>query len=133
MILMCPNPTPMILLVADHPDHRQALTNLITDLGYRIDPLDCGDEVLNKLRFRPSRLVILDCDTPDNFDLLSKIRSDPHARTTPVLMFSTDSKNLRDKALLSGADAYIAQRSLDWADLLAEIQRLAGPPNPSNN
>jgi hypothetical protein len=46
-------------------------------------------------------------------------------------MFSIDDQNLKDRALLAGANAYVPKGSMDWAELLVEVARYAGePPGP---
>jgi two-component system OmpR family response regulator len=120
--------SPMILVVASHPDIREAILPLVRAKGYEVAAIDCGDEVLNRLRFQSPSVVILDCGVADSFELLAKIRAEPHARSTPVVMFSADDQDIRRKALLKGADAYVPKGSLDWVELIAEIKRFAGAP-----
>jgi CheY-like chemotaxis protein len=120
----------MILIVAGHAPTRDALVPLVAARGYPTAAVDCGDEVIHWLRFRRPSVVVLDCGLPDSFDVLARIRGEPRAGATPVVMFSADDENVREQALLRGADAYVPKGSLDWADLIAEIHRFAGPPDP---
>ena len=124
----------MILLVASAQQTRAALKPLITASGYDVTDIDCDEAIDQRMRFRLPLAVIIDCGIPDSFDLLAKIRADVHSHSVPVVMFSSDDQNLRDKALLKGADSYVPKGSLDWAELIAEIRRFAGPPpRPSDN
>ena len=118
----------MILVVAGSARTRDALVPLIAARGYAVSAVDCGEEVLRHLRFRPAAAVVLDCGVPDSFEVLAKVRSEFRARSTPVIMFSTDDQDLKEMALLRGADAYVPKGSLDWVELLTEIRRFAGPP-----
>ena len=118
----------MIWVVTDHPQTRQALAPLIASKGYETAEMDCGGEALRRLRFQRPALIIIDCAVPDSFEMLKMLRGDARARSTPVLMFSIDDQNLMNQALLAGADAYVPKGSLDWAELLVEVVRLAGPP-----
>jgi CheY-like chemotaxis protein len=118
----------MIWVVTSHAQTREALVPLVAAKGYEVAGVECGDEVVKRARFRKPTLVIIDCALPDSFDLLARIRAEPVARETPLVMFSIDDDDVREKALLKGADAYVPKGSLDWAELLMEIHRYAGPP-----
>lgn len=124
----------MIWVVTNHPGTRQSLMPLIAAKGYPVEEFDCGDEVLRRVRFQTVALIIIDCGIMGSFDMLKAIRGEPQSRTIPVVMFSIDDQNLKDKALLAGADAYVPKGSLDWAELLVEVVRFAGPPTgPGSN
>lgn len=118
----------MILVVASHQETREALTPLVASRGYPVDAIECGDELLKRLRFQRPSLVIIDCGLKDSFKMLKSVRAEPVAAATPVVMFSVNDENLREKALLQGADAYVPKGSLDWIELMAEIERFVGPP-----
>src|SRR4051812_3585609 len=122
-----------VLVVAAHPSTRDAIVSLAAAKGYDADALDCDDELMKRLRFGKPSVVILDCGVPDSFDVLDRIRGDALARATPVVVFSTEDENLRERALLRGAAAYVPKASLDWAELFVEIQRFAGPPSESQD
>jgi CheY-like chemotaxis protein len=117
----------MIWVVTDDATTRGALTGLIRGKGYKADGIECGDEVVKRLRFQMMALAVIDCSLPDSFELIGKIRAEPRTRSVPVILFTRADENLREKALLKGADAYVPRGSLDWLELLAEIQRFAGP------
>jgi CheY-like chemotaxis protein len=123
----------VILIVTDHQKTRQVLPPLVAARGYRVAGIECGDELLKRVRFQVPSLVVLDCALPDSFEMIAKVRSDPRAVSVPVIMFTNASEDLREKALLKGADAYVPKGSLDWAELLVEVQRLAGPPPAGDN
>ncbi|MFO0858983.1 MAG: response regulator [Phycisphaerales bacterium] len=121
----------MIWVVTNHAATRQSLAPLIAAKGYQVADFDCSDEVHRRLRFQAPALIVIDCGLPDGFETLGKIRSEPRATPIPVVMFSIDNQNLKERALLSGADGYVPKGSLDWAELLAEVVRFAGPPTRS--
>lgn len=122
----------MIWVVTNHHGTRQSLVPLIASKGYQVAEIDCGDEVLKRVRFQPLALIIIDCGVPDSFDMLKGIRGDARSHAIPVVMFSIDDQNLKDKALLAGAHAYVPKGSLDWAELLVEVVRFAGAPPGSS-
>jgi DNA-binding response OmpR family regulator len=121
----------MILLVVNHEATHTALVPLIEAKGFKAFPAQCGEEALHCVRtFRP-RLIILDCGLPDSFEIMSAIRKEKPGQHTPIVMFSRGDPEIRQKALQSGADGFVAKGSLDWANLLDEIVRFVGPPGIS--
>jgi CheY-like chemotaxis protein len=118
----------MIWVVTDHHPTRQELVPLIAAEGYEVSEVECGDELLKRIRFQRPVLVILDCGMRDSFETLETIRREQRGRPLPVVMFSTGGEDLKEKALLRGADAFVRKGSLDWAELLVEVVRFAGPP-----
>lgn len=122
----------MIWVVTNHHGTRQSLVPLIAARGYQVVELDCGGEVVKRVRFQTPALIIIDCGVTDSFEMLSTIRGEARSRPIPIVMFSIDDQDLKDRALLAGADAYVPKGSLDWAELLVEIVRFAGsPPGPN--
>ena len=117
----------MIWVVTDDHAARAALAGLIAAKGYTVGELECGGDLVQRARFRPPSLIILDCAFLDSFGMLKAIRTDAATRAVPVIMFSVDDQDLRDKALLAGADAYVPKGSMDWAELLIEVSRYANP------
>jgi len=117
----------MIWVVTDHQATNESLVPLIAAKGYPVAYIECGDEVHKRMQFQSPKVVVIDCGMPDSFETLAKIRSEQKTRATPVIMFSQADEDLKQKALLRGADSYVGKGSLDWLELLAEIARLAGP------
>jgi CheY-like chemotaxis protein len=118
----------MICIVTDHTETRELLVPLIATKGYETAGIECGDEVIKRMRFRPVSLVVIDCGLPDSFELIQKIRAESKGRSVPVVLFTRADEDLQEKAMLKGADAYVPKGSLDWVELLSEIQRFAGSP-----
>ena len=123
----------MIWIVTNHHETRSALVPLIMAKGYAAEEIECGDEVVKRLRFQHPILIVIDCGMPDSFETLNTIRGEPRSQATPVLMFSINDENLKEKSLLMGADGYVGKGSLDWIELLAEVVRLAGPPSAQSD
>jgi len=122
----------MIWIVTDHRRTREVLAPLVIAQGYKVAEIDCGDEVLKRIRFQLPSLVVADCGLPNSFELIAKIRAEPRSRSIPVIMFTIATEDLKEKALLKGADAYVPKGSLDWIELLTEIGRFVGPPSNRN-
>ena len=118
----------MIWVVSDRQETREALVSLVAGMSYEAAGIECGDEVIKRMQFVSPVLVIVDCGIPESFELIGKIRSHPRPTGISIVMFSTDDQNLRERALMMGADAYVPKGSLDWAELLEEVRRFVGPP-----
>ena len=119
----------MLWVVTDHAETRTSLVPLIASKQYEVAEIECGDEVRKRIQFQAPTLVIIDCAMPDSFDMLAIIRAQPRQKPIPIIMFSKDDEHLKEKALLQGANAYVPKGSMDWAELLLEVVRFAGPPN----
>ncbi len=122
----------MIWVVTDHHDTRRALVPLIAAKGYEVVEIECGDEVRKRLAFQTASLIIVDCGMPDSFDVLSTVRNEPRATPVPVVMFSNDDTDLKEKALLKGANAYVGKGTMDWAEMIETVVQLAGFPGDAN-
>lgn len=118
----------MIWVVTDHAATRKTLLALIAEMGYPVEYHDCAEHVRQRMQFARPRLLIVDCGFPESFDLIESIRADVRVGGTPMIMFSVGDEDLRQEALLHGADAFVAKRAADWGELRPEIQRFAGPP-----
>jgi CheY-like chemotaxis protein len=121
----------VIWILSDNATTRSSLLPLIRGKGFAVSETDCDAHAAQRARFHPPKLVIIDCGMPDSFNTLQELRGDPYTQSIPVVMFSIDDKDLRQEALLRGANAYVGKGSMDWAELLTEIVRLAGPPGPA--
>ncbi len=117
----------MLWVVCEDQAVCSILAGLIKTRGYDVHGIDCGDDLRNRIRFQTPQLVIVDCGTPGSFEMIRDVRAQRHTRSTAVIMFSRDEQNLREKALAHGADAYVPKGSLDWAELLDEIQKFVKP------
>ena len=105
----------MIWIVTDHRSTRELLIPLIIAKGYQVAAIECGDELLKRIQFQMPVLMVVDCGLPDSFDLIAKVRNEPRSRSVPIVMFTRADEDLREKAILKGADAYVPKGSMDWA------------------
>ena len=118
----------MIWVVSEGSRTRDELVPLLEARRYAVTHLDCADNVPHQAMFRRPALIIVDCGVHGSLDLVSTLRGDPRTQPIPLIMFATSELITRDEALARGADAFVQKRSLDWAELFPEIQRLGGPP-----
>ncbi len=121
----------MIWLLTDNTATRSSLVPLIRGKGFQVSDTECDVNAAQRAKFSPPTLFIIDCGMIDSFKTLQELRSDPYTQSIPVVMFNIDDKDLRQEALLRGANAYVGKGPMDWAELLTEIARLAGPPGPA--
>lgn len=121
----------MIWVVTDEPKTRNELVHLVRGRGYEAAPVDCVEDVPKRAKFARPALLVIDCGVGDSFELVTAMRADAFTRPVPLVMFATSNEAYHEEALSRGADAFVLKRSLDWAELLPEIERLIGPPtNP---
>ena len=122
----------MLLVVDDHEDSRYVLVRMLFYEGYEAIGVASGQEALIFLGANKPSLVVLDYNMPDmdGLAVFSEMKKDDRLRNIPVIMFSANDGQVKEKALLSGVDAYIVKGSLDWADLHREIIRLVGAGTP---
>ena len=122
----------MILIVDDHADARTALVKLIKRIGLDAIGVADGAQALLFVQTTLPQLIILDYDMPqlDGIQVLERLRADPRTGPVPVVFFTAASSGLlRDRALAAGAQEYIRKGSMDWAQILACIERHVRPPN----
>lgn len=117
----------MIWIVTDQHDTAGALTRLIQDKGYAVTTMTCAADVPGRARFREPKVVIVDCGLTGSYEMLRQIRKDHDSREIALVMFALADMDCRPQALAAGADAFVPRGSLDWHELLGEIQKFAGP------
>ena len=107
---------PVLFVVEDDHDVREALTQLLRDAGYHVEWAVDGEEALRALRLglRPAA-ILLDLMMPvmDGFEFRARQRSDPAIAAIPVILMTAD------RAVAPEV------RTLDVAALLAKPARVA--------
>lgn len=84
-----PGRTTTVLLVDDNPDMLDYVRRLLAD-RYQVTAVSDGAQALDALARQPFDLVLTDVMMPelDGLELLSKIRTDPVHRATPVILLT---------------------------------------------
>lgn len=118
---------PRVLIAEDSITTRALERAILESVGY--DVVTCGDgaEALAALQTQDVDVLVSDIQMPglDGFALTERVRGHPQLHMLPVvLVTSLDSRSDRERAILAGADAYIAKSDFDEGDLVATIQRL---------
>ncbi len=113
-----------ILIIEDDRSVAEMLRRSFAYEGFRVEVAGNGIEGLDRLRDRPTDLVILDVMLPglDGFEILNRIRS--AGDTTPVLMLTArDAIDDRVAGLEGGADDYLV-KPFAFKELLARVHVL---------
>lgn len=108
---MLPSAT-RILVVDDDPSLLVLLSRMLTRIGVPPQTAQTGKEALELLHAEQYDLMILDLMLPDidGFEILSRIRKDPHFDSMPVLILSAMAdQDAISKGLALGADGYLTK------------------------
>lgn len=113
-----------ILLVEDHPQLAESVTQALTSSGWAVDVLHDGVAADLALNSEDYALAILDVGLPrlDGFQLLSRLRS--RGQTLPVLLLTARGE-VKDRVhgLNLGADDYLA-KPFELSELEARVKAL---------
>lgn len=128
-----------VLVVDDDPEIRRLITRFLLRLGgYETGTADNGFTAgLEVARFRPD-VVIMDVAMPhmDGLEACRRIKSDPQARATRVLVLSAHSEaSYRDRATACGVDGWLRKpvRLKELAERIAELANLAPDGAPARS
>ena len=117
---------PLILIVDDVPENRILLDAFLAPEGFTLVQAASGEEALEKARRQPPDLVLLDVLMPglDGFTVCRRLREQPQARFTPVIMITALNEiEDRIRGLEAGADDFVSKPFNDDL-LLAKIRSL---------
>ena len=120
----------LVLLVEDDPSSVDLLRAYLTGSGYRVAVARAGETGLEAVQRDHPAAVVLDIQLPgmDGWAVLSRIRSDPVAGSTPVVVVSVVDERARGHVM--GASAYLV-KPVRRHEVLGELSRLvpAGTPD----
>jgi CheY-like chemotaxis protein len=118
---------PLLLLVEDDVDVREALAALLRDAGYDVCCAADGFDAIHVLRrgARPAA-ILLDLMLPgmDGFEFRAEQLRDPEVADIPVIVLTADRAIERSARELRAADHLAKPASVD--DLLRSVGRIAG-------
>lgn len=115
-----------ILIVEDEENLVELLKFRLESNGYNVDFALDGKAGLEKIRILKPDLVILDIMIPKmhGYEVLRLAKASGETKEIPILVLTARSQQRdRSKALMSGADAYIA-KPFEPAELLDEVKKL---------
>jgi signal transduction histidine kinase/DNA-binding response OmpR family regulator len=102
-------PPGYILVADDNADMREYLTRLLRQ-HWTVEPVNDGAAALAAVAQRRPDLILTDVMMPemDGFELLRRLRTDPHTANIPVVMLSARAgEDARVEGLQHGADDYL--------------------------
>jgi two-component system chemotaxis sensor kinase CheA len=117
-----------ILVAEDSITSRMLIKGMLESAGYRVKTVVDGVEAFAALRAEPFDCVVSDVEMPrmDGFDLTARIRADRALGELPVVLVTAlDSREDKERGVDVGANAYLVKSSLDQANLLETLRRLA--------
>ena len=117
---------PVVLVVDDSLTVRRVSQRMLERCGYAVVLARDGMEALEKLQTISPDVVLLDIEMPrmDGFELLRKIRQEPHTHKLPVVMITSRSaEKHREHAFRLGATDYLG-KPFNETELLALLKQL---------
>src|SRR5262245_3151806 len=101
---MTTEPGPSVLVVDDEPDTCHNLTDILTDLGYRVDTAPDGPSALELVRKNPYDVALLDYKMPgmDGLTLYREIKR-LRAGTVAIVVTAYAGGTTAEEALAAGA------------------------------
>lgn len=115
-----------IVVIDDNINDLQVIRRVLERKGYAVDPATSGEEGLTQAaRILPDAFVV-DYRMPgiDGFEVVRRIKSDPHLQTIPVLLLTgADGALAVVEGLGAGADDFVTKGS-DSEVLLARLRTL---------
>src|SRR3954451_11395778 len=119
---------PRVLVVDDEQDTCSNLSDILTDLGYRVDVANEGQAALELVRRNPYNVALLDLKMPgmDGLTLYREIKR-LRAGTVAILVTAYASGATSEEALAAGA-WQVLPKPVDLRRLLALIERAQDEP-----
>jgi two-component system, NtrC family, response regulator HydG len=125
---MTPAHEPTILLVDDDVDTCQNLSDILTDLGYRVDSAHDGLSALEMVRKKPYDVALLDLKMPgmDGLEFYREIKR-LGAGTVAMLVTAYASHATAEEALTAGA-WQVLSKPVDFPKLLGYLDEALSQP-----
>lgn len=119
---------PHILVVDDEVDICQNLSDILTDLGYRVDMAHDGPTALEMVRKNPYDIALLDLKMPgmDGLTLYREIRK-LGAGTVAIIVTAYAGSATADEALAAGA-WQVLSKPVDFPKMLKLVEEAAEQP-----
>jgi two-component system, NtrC family, response regulator HydG len=120
--------TPSILVVDDEVDTCRNLSDILTDLGYRVDIAHDGLTALEMVRQQPYDVALLDLKMPgmDGLTLYREIKK-ISADTVAIMVTAYAGGDTTSQALAAGAWQVLA-KPVDFSKLLGLVDEALGQP-----
>jgi two-component system cell cycle response regulator DivK len=125
--------TRKVLIVEDHPEHREYLVNIFRALGFLTVPATRADEVLHLAEAEQPDLVLLDIRLPggDGRTVARQLKETPATAHIPILAVTGIAlSDGREKLLAAGCDEYLPKPFTPQA-LREKIDDILERPGPA--
>lgn len=117
-----------ILVVEDHPLHRELVVDLLEAAGYTVLQAEDGVGLLARVQAEHPDLILLDLQLPgvDGFTLARQLTADPATRTIPLLAMSAYARLEKQAQAVAAGCADFLAKPLDTRAVLSTVARLLG-------
>jgi signal transduction histidine kinase len=115
-----------LLLIDDDESARYLLKKMLGRLPWIVDEAASGEEGIRRAREARPNLILLDLRMPglSGFETLSRLKSDPLTRETPVIVVTSKTLTTREREdLMTRAHAVLSKEGLSQDGLLATIMQ----------
>lgn len=117
-----------ILIIEDDPSLISMYKQKFENEGFQVDTAMDGEEGLAKALKKEYALILLDLLLPeiDGIEVLNRIKSDPRAQETPVLILTNLglSDSLSDQAKKLGASGFIIKYKTSLSEIVKQAKLL---------
>ena len=121
----------LIAVVNDDAPFLELMEQLLEEEGYRVLPINEGEQAYQKIKRQRPELVILDIrlGTPDTgWLVLETLRLDPTLRNIPVIICSADLRALLEREeYLHQMGCECLPKPFDLDQLLTKMEKILGP------
>lgn len=117
-----------ILVVEDHPLHRELVVDLLEAAGYTVLQAEDSVGLLARVEAERPDLILLDLQLPgvDGFTLARQLTAEPATRQIPILAMSAYARpEAQAQAVAAGCSGFLA-KPLDIRAVLSTVARLLG-------
>ncbi len=117
-----------ILIVEDHPDHRNILCLRLLSIDCQIIEATSGEEGVKKALEEIPDLILMDLGLPgmDGFEAALRLKQEPKTAHIPIVAYTVLGKRFKDRALAAGMADYFDKTDA-VEDLLKIVKRLLYP------
>ena len=123
-----------ILVVEDSLSQRQAISEILRQVGYNVSIATDGVEALENIQTSSPDLIVLDIVMPrmNGYEVCRRLKNDPKTQNLPVVMCSSKGEEFdRYWGMKQGADAYIV-KPFEESELTGTIKQLLRGKLPKN-
>jgi signal transduction histidine kinase/DNA-binding response OmpR family regulator len=114
-----------VLVADDNAVNREVCSELLLDLGYSVDTVVDGREVLRATAEKNYDAILMDCQMPEmnGYDATRELRQRERGKRTPIIALTAHAMaGERERVLAAGMDDYLS-KPIDVAGLAAVLKR----------